>query len=220
MTSLFSPARAIAALIWLAFALLAINPLAFAQRPDIGGMQMPSPVGTVSVAIAVRDIQGVPPATAANVHFYSLTTGYDTSSITAGTSDAVFSVPPGDYRVEVRCDGYQPATDEVKVASRDMATMTYVRVLLQPAPANASGKSAPGGPIMTPHLQQTVAKGVEALRQHNCDAAKKQFQKGVQMAPGNPELAFLMGTAEFCLQNTDLARERRARLASRGARPR
>ena len=207
MTSMFSPARAIAALFCLVFALLAVNPLAFAQRPDIGGMQMPSPVGTVSVAIAVRDIQGVPPATAAHVHFYSLTTGYDTSSITAGTSDAVFSVPPGDYRVEVHCDGYQLATEEVFVGSRDMATMTYVRVLLKPAPANASGKSGPGGPIMTPRLQQTVAKGMEALRQHNCDAAKKQFQKGVQMAPGNPELAFLMGTAEFCLQNTGLARK-------------
>src|ERR1700687_2954922 len=56
VTSLFSPARAIAALIWLAFALLAINPLAFAQRPDIGGMQMPSSVGTGSAASALRAI--------------------------------------------------------------------------------------------------------------------------------------------------------------------
>ena len=46
---------------------------------------------------------------------------------------------------------------------------------------------------MTPQLQQTIAKGVEALREHNCDAAKKQFQKGVQMAPGNAQLAFLIG---------------------------
>ena len=60
---------------------------------------------------------------------------------------------------------------------------------------------------MTPQLQQTIAKGVESLRQHNCDAARKQFQKGVQMAPGNPQLAFLMGTAEFCLQETELARK-------------
>jgi Flp pilus assembly protein TadD len=205
MTSVFSRPRV--TVFCFALALLAIQPLAFAQRPDIGGMQMPSPAGTVSVAIAVRDVQGAPPSTAANVHLYSQTNGYDTTSITGGTSDAVFSVPPGDYRVEVRCDGYQLATDELTVAPRDLATETYVTVLLKPAPVNASGKSLTGGPIMTPKLQQTVAKGVDALRQRNCDLAKKQFQKGTQMAPGSPELAFLMGAAEFCLQHTDLARK-------------
>jgi tetratricopeptide (TPR) repeat protein len=205
MTSVFSRARV--TVFCFALALLAIQPLAFAQRPDIGGMQMPSPGGTVSVAIAVRDLQGAPPSTVANVHLYSPTNGYDTTSITGGTSDAVFSVPPGEYRVEVRCDGYQLATDELTVAPRDLATDTYVTVLLKPAPANASGKSLTGGPIMTPKLQQTVAKGMDALRQRKCDLAKKQFQKGTQMAPGNPELAFLMGATEFCLQHTDLARK-------------
>jgi len=205
MTSVFSRARV--PVFGFALALLAIQPLAFAQRPDIGGMQMPSPGGTVSVAIAVRDLQGAPPSTAANVHLYSQTNGYDTTSITGGTSDAVFSVPPGDYRVEVRCDGYQLASEELMVAPRDLATETYVTVLLKPAPVNASGKSLTGGPIMTPKLQQTIAKGVDALRQRNCDLAKKQFQKGTQMAPGSAELAFLMGATEFCLEHTDLARK-------------
>jgi Flp pilus assembly protein TadD len=205
MISVFSRARV--TVFCFALTLLAIEPLAFAQRPDIGGMQMPSPGGTVSVAIAVRDVQGAPPSTVANVHLYSQTNGYDTTSITGGTSDAVFSVPPGDYRVEVRCDGYQLATEELIVAPRDLATETYVTVLLKPAPVNASGKSLAGGPIMTPKLQQTIAKGLDALRQSNCDLAKKQFQKGTQMAPGNPELAFLMGATEFCLQHTDLARK-------------
>jgi len=205
MTSVFSRARVTA--FCFALVLLAMQPLASAQRPDIGGMQMPSPGGTVSVAIAVRDVQGAPPSTAANVRLYSPTNGYDTTSITGGTSDAVFSVPPGDYRVEVRCDGYQLATDELTVAPRDLATDTYVTILLKPALANTSGKSLTGGAIMTPKLQQTVAKGMDALRQRNCDLAKKQFQKGTQMAPGNPELAFLMGATEFCLQHTDLARK-------------
>ncbi len=207
MTSLFSVARTATASFYLALALLAIPPLCFGQRPDSGGMQMPSPGGTVAVTIAVRDVQGVPPPTPANVHFYSLTTGYDTSSITGGTSDAVFSVPAGDYRVEVRCDGYQLATDEVNVASSDLATETYVMILLRPAPANASGKSPAGGSIMTPELQKTFAKGVDALRQHNCDLAKKLFQRGVQLAPSNPEMAFLLGSAEYCLQHNDLARK-------------
>ncbi len=207
MIFLFSTARATTAIFWLALALGAVGPLALAQRPDSGGMQMPSVGGTVAVTIAVRDVQGTPPSTPANVHFYSLTTGYDTTSITGGTSDAVFSVPPGDYRVEVRCDGYQPATDEVSVAPGELATETYFTVLLRPAALNASGKAPASGSIMTPQLQQTIAKGMEALREHNCEAARKQFQKGVQMAPGNAQLAFLMGSAEFCLQQPELARK-------------
>lgn len=150
MTLLFSPSRVTATVFWLALALGAIPPLTFAQRPDSGGMRMPSLGGTVSVTIAVRDVQGTPPPTPANVHFYSVTTGYDTTSITGGTSDAVFSVSPGEYRVEVRCDGYQLATDEVSVASGELATETYFTVLLRPAALNASGKSPAGGPIMTP----------------------------------------------------------------------
>jgi len=207
MRLLWCGARTKAAALWLAVAFGAMPCLTLAQRPDSGGNKMPSPGGTVSVTIAVRDVQGSPPTTPANVHFYSLTTGYDTTSITGGTSDAVFSVPPGDYRVEVRCDGYQLATDEVIVASGELASDTYFTVLLRPAALSASSKSAAGGPILTPQLQQTIAKGVESLRQHNCDAAKKQFQKGVQVAPGNAQLAFLMGTAEFCLQEAELARK-------------
>ena len=93
------------------------------------------------------------------------------------------------------------------VAPGELATETYFTVLLRPAALNASGKAPAGGPIMTPQLQQTIAKGVEALREHNCEAARKQFQKGVQMAPGNAQLAFLMGSAEFCLQQPELARK-------------
>jgi hypothetical protein len=81
----------------LTLALPAIDSLAFAQRPDAGGLHIPATSNNVSVAIAVRDLQGASPATPASVRLYSLTTGYDASSITGGTSDAVFSAPPGDY---------------------------------------------------------------------------------------------------------------------------
>jgi hypothetical protein len=157
------PARTIKISVCLTLALLAIDSPALAQRPDAGGMQMPGSSGNVSVAIAVRDIQGVPPAMPANVHLYSLTTGYDASSITGGTSDAVFSVPPGDYRVEVRCDGYQPATDEVGVPP--MGTETYFPVLLKPAPLKDSSNSHVHGTVMTPQLQQIISKGLDAMHQ-------------------------------------------------------
>jgi Flp pilus assembly protein TadD len=60
---------------------------------------------------------------------------------------------------------------------------------------------------MTPKLQKIVDNGLDAMRAHDCDLAGKQFQKGVEMAPGSAELAFLLGTAEFCLQHTNLVRK-------------
>lgn len=205
MLARFSPARSLKASLCIALVLVTTGSFAFAQQPGTGGMQLPGPSGNISVTIAVRDIQGVPPATPANVHFYSLNTGFETSSITGGTFDAVFSVPSGDYRVEVRCDGYQPATDDITVST--LGTETYFMVLLRPASAISSSNSSARGTLMTPHLQKIIAKGLDGMRQHDCDLAKKQFQKGAQIAPGSPELAFLLGTAEFCLQHADLARK-------------
>jgi TolA-binding protein len=130
---------------------------------------------------------------------------YDVTSMTGATSDAVFSVSPGEYEIEVHCDGYQRATEEVSVSA--LGTDLYVFVLLNPTSANPSGSHPTRGTLMTPQLQKIIDKGLEAMRQRNCDVAKKQFQKGVQMAPGNSGLAFLLGTAEFCLRHLDLARK-------------
>jgi len=60
---------------------------------------------------------------------------------------------------------------------------------------------------MTPKLQKIVTKGIDAMHARDCELAEKQFQKAVQMAPGNPDLMFLLGTVEFCLQHMDLARK-------------
>jgi TolA-binding protein len=158
----------------------------------------------VAVTIAVRGLQGEQPQTPATVHLYSTTTGYEVSTLTGARSDAVLNVPPGEYTVDVRCEGYQQGRDEVKVSP--LGTETYFMVMLRPANAATKSRGAEGT-VMTPQLQKIISKGLDAMHKHDCDLAEKQFQRGVQMAPGNAELAFLLGTAEFCLQHTDLARE-------------
>jgi Flp pilus assembly protein TadD len=204
MPGLISPARNITTFLCMILGLLSINSLALAQRPDSGGIQMPSARGQVVVTITVRDSQGAPLVTPANVRFYSLNNAYDVTSMTGGNSNAGFSVSPGDYQVEVRCDGYQKATEQVYVAG--LGSGLYFYVFLNPS-ANTSGSHPANGTLMTPQLQSIIDKGLEAMHRRNYDVAKKQFQKGVQLAPGNPELAFLLGTAEFCLQHLDLARK-------------
>jgi TolA-binding protein len=135
---------------------------------------------------------------------YSTINGFEVSSLTNAASDAVLSVPPGEYTVDVRCDGYQPAKEVLEVSS--LGTETYLIVMLVPASA-ATGSSAAKGTVMTPKMRKIVDKGLAAMRAHDCDLAEKQFQKGVEMAPGSAELTFLLGAADFCLQHTELARQ-------------
>jgi len=196
--------RTITKSLFLIAAEVSLTSLVCAQRPDAGGMHMPGSGGSVAVTIAVRDHQGAPPQTPATVRLYSITTGYDVSTITGATSDSVSSVPPGDYTVEVRCDGYRQARDELKVSP--VGTETYFVVMLQPAHA-ATENRTDKRTVMTPQLQRIIAKGLDAMHARDCDVAERQFQKGVQMVPGNPDLAFLLGTAAFCLQHLDLARK-------------
>jgi len=82
----------------------------------------------------------------------------------------------------------------------------YFVVMLRPAEGDTKSRNLKGS-VMTPQLQKIVTKGLDAMRVRDCNLAEKEFQKGVRMAPGNPDLAFLLGTAEFCLQHTDLARQ-------------
>jgi Flp pilus assembly protein TadD len=169
--------------------------------PDAVGVQMPGHAGSLIVTIAVRDLVGGQLQTPATVHLYSAETGYEETAITGAMSNAVFSVPPGNYKVDVRCDGYQQGRDEVTVS-----VGSYFEVMLRPAEGATKSRTLKGS-VMTPQLQKIVTKGLDAMRVRDCDLAEKEFQKGVQMAPGNPDLAFLLGTAEFCLQHTDLARQ-------------
>ena len=205
MLSLAPLARNLPVFLCMILAFLSINSLALAQRPDIGGMQTQSVGGQVSVAITVRDSQGGPLVTPANVRLYSMTNAFDVTSLTNGNSDAVFSVSPGDYRVEVRCDGYQRATEEVSVSG--LGTEAHFFVFLNPASANTPGSHTARGTLMTPKLKSIIDKGLEAMRRRDCAVARKQFQKAGQLAPGSPQVAFLLGTAEFCLKDLDLARK-------------
>lgn len=183
---------------------LSLVSLACAQLPTEG---MPMPGSGVAVTVAVRDLQGVPLQTPATVRLHSTTTGYEVTAITGGTSTAVLSVPPGAYTVDVHCEGYQEGRDEVKVSGfAGSGDSAFLIVMLRPVDGATRDRTAKGT-VLAPQLQKIVAKGLDAMRARDCEFAEKQFQKGVQMAPGNPDLAFLFGTAEYCLQHTDLARQ-------------
>jgi tetratricopeptide (TPR) repeat protein len=59
---------------------------------------------------------------------------------------------------------------------------------------------------MTPRLQGEIDKGLDKMRRHQYDAARAQFEKAAKMAPGNPDVQYLLGMVEYAQEHFEAAR--------------
>ena len=57
-------------------------------------------------------------------------------------------------------------------------------------------ESASAAPILAPNARKEVQKGLEAFEKSNLVLARKHFENALAMAPGNPDVQFLMGALE------------------------
>jgi len=210
MCALVSFACCRKAIFSLLFACLALGSSATAQKPPSGrSVQVPdgkAQSGPVQLTVSVRDERGTPLLGFASVHLFSAVMSYNVTSMTQEASSAVFrNVPPGEYQIEARCDGYKTSTDHVTVdgLGADLSVYVYLHPESESSPLN----QAPGGLVMTPKLLAMIDKGLDAMRKQQCEAAKTQFEKAVTMAPANPDVIYLLGTSELCLQHLHLAQK-------------
>jgi len=182
---------------------------AYAQRPTRGGRggQLgPTSASTVSLSVNVRDASGVPMDGATIVTLVASVGSYNQTATTRDASVATFDgLPAGDYDVEATYPGYQPAKELVSVNAIGSTMQVYLYMIPE------SDKNSPGAPakgiVMSPKLQAEIDKGLEAMRKRQFESAKAHFTKGLAMAPGNPDLSYLLGTAELGLNHLDLARQ-------------
>ncbi len=162
---------------------------ALSQRvdPQQGPRLKPS-----TVVVSVRELSGSPLEAPAFVHLYSPTSIVNLTAPTQERSQAVFNnVDSGDYQVEVTAAGYQPAHEEATVFA-GVETMP-VYVYMRPE-ANPGAATAPAGPpILAPKAQKTLKKGLEALKAQRLEEAKANLEKAERLAPGHPDVHYLMG---------------------------
>lgn len=125
---------------------------------------------------------------------------------TQQASSAVFqSVGQGEYDVEVQAGGYQTDTEHISVAG--FVTVMQVYVYLSRESEAKTNAPRGSGTVMSPKLHEQMDKGLEAMRRHQFELARTHFAKGASMAPGNPDLAYLLGVAEQALGHPDEARK-------------
>ena len=177
---------------------------ALAQQPAGGARQSASPSG-FTLTINVRDDHGAPITGATIVTLVATAGGYNQTTTTRDASTAVFvGIAPGDYEAEARYPGYQPTTENISVGFSGSTPQVYL-YLIPESDSKSQGAKAKGI-VVSPKLQAEIDKGLEAMRKRQFEVACAHFTKGLSLAPGNPDLSYLLGAAELALNHVDLAR--------------
>ena len=201
----------------LPFSVLLLLPAVARAQPPFGGVpwqssgQRPSDPsslseGPVDVHVSVREPNGMPLDGYATVTLSS-PGGLHLTGSTQGNSTATFpQILPGEYDIEVSAVGYKTATERASVFGGGSSSIVYV--YLHRENEGASGSAAPSGTLMTPRLQAEVDKGLDKMRRHQYDAARVYFEKAAKMAPGNPDIQYLLGLLEYTEEHFDAARSK------------
>jgi Flp pilus assembly protein TadD len=177
---------------------------AFAQKRPSPGDQT-TETSSTTVKVCVRDIRGMPMDAPVMVRLHAVVANYDVRNPTQEGSTATFPrVKAGEYEIEIKAAGFRPTTESVSVNSFGSDFTVYV--YLQKESSDPAANVAPSGVVMSPKLQNEMEKGLLAMRKQQYEQARTHFTKAAQMAPSNPDLIYLLGTAEMGLQHLDLAK--------------
>jgi tetratricopeptide (TPR) repeat protein len=185
--------------------LVAAPALAQQTPPPKGGVQAAGLPAEVRVIVSVRESGGMPLEASAFVKLSSSFTSVHLMEATQDGGAATFpAIRPGDYEIEVSSAGYKTATEQASILPSLSSFIVFVYI--SPESASASGNVTGAKPIMTPHLQTEIDKGLDRMRHKQFDAARSHFDKAAKMAPGNPDVQYLLGMLEYYQQHYDLAR--------------
>ena len=164
------------------------------------------PTENTDVSVSVRELSGMPLPVSATVKLSS-EAGIPRTATTQDGSTATFpKVFTGEYEIEVTALGYKPGKERASVFAGGAGVTVYM--YLHPENEVSNGAAGPPTPIMTPRLQEEIDKGLEKLRRHEFEAARKHFEKAAKMAPGNPDVHYLLGMLEYLQERLVAARKK------------
>jgi Flp pilus assembly protein TadD len=123
-----------------------------------------------------------------------------------GITPVVFSnLGPGGYYVEVQAPGFQTTREEASVI---VPITSEVHVYMRPDASAAPAAAPAGPPILAPKARKEVEQGLDALRGDNLKEAQKRLERAAELAPGHPDVFYLLGVLYVRLN--DLAKARSA----------
>ena len=193
-----------------AFTLLISAPRVAAQRPagppTIPQRSVPNvfPTENVDVLVSVREPNGMPLPVSALVKLYSEGRGYRTAPTQDGSTATFSKVFSGEYEIEVTAIGYKTAKEHASVFAGGASFTIFI--YLHSESEAVPGSGGPPSAVMTPRLQSEVDKGLEKQRKREFEEARRHFEKAAKMAPGNPDVRYLLGMLEYVQQHFEAAK--------------
>jgi Flp pilus assembly protein TadD len=187
------------------FMLVLCSGSTYGQKPSLGDrIQQGLGTATLSVSISVRDASGVPMDGPCVVTLIAKAGSYNKTATTREASTAEFDgLTPGDYEAAATYPGYQAAKESISLNAFGSVMRVYIYMVPE-SDKKLQGPS-PKGLAVSPKLQAEIEKGLEAMRKQRFEVARAHFTKGLSLAPGNPDLSYLLGTAEMGLNHNDIA---------------
>ena len=144
------------------------------------------------IVVRVHDSDGSPFSGSAMVTLRSPSQLTNVSQPTTDGGQAIFpTLSPGDYVVEVSAPGYRNVQTQVVLAAAKETE--NIDVLMLPDSGKAESQRAPGAPILAPKALKETEKGLQALQADKLDDAELHLKRAMQLAPGFPDVNYLMG---------------------------
>ena len=158
----------------------------------------------VLVEVSVREGNGTPLSNGALVRLYSQVGSYNRTTTTRDGAIASFAdVIPGEYEIEAQSAGYQTSTEHASVMGGGLRATFYVYLQPESAPATSQ---PPHAPVASPKLQKQMEKALDKLHKRQYESALQYLKKAEEMAPGNPDVHYLIGISDSGLDRQDAAR--------------
>ena len=159
--------------------------------------QIPTPGQTFGgaggqIVVRVREGDGSPLRGSAMVTVHSASQLTNVTMPTTDAGQAVFAgLYAGDYTVEVRAPGYRTAQVQAIIAADK--EVENLDVLMVPESGPGGSQQAPGGAVLAPKALKETEKGLQALQANKLDEAEAHLRRAQQLAPGYPDVNYLLG---------------------------
>lgn len=192
--------------LFLSFLLLPAPILAQVPSKDNGGMifvgmDALDPLNSRSLAVQVRDTNGVKLDKLAVVTLYRFS-GEAVSSQATSTSQAVFGgLGSGSYFVDVEALGYEKVRVQAEVVTG--VPQQILVVTLKEDTSGTLSVLAPDGRLLSLKAEKETNKALEEFRAHKLDDSIKHLDAAQRLAPTHPYVVYLLGL-DYENKNDDL----------------
>ena len=157
------------------------------------------------VIVYVRAPAGEPLTVPAIVQLFRFDGTPHDRTTAQGITPVVFpNLGPGGYYVEVSAPGFETTRVEAGVTG---PIPTEVYVYMRPEAAPASSEAAPAGPpVLAPKARKELEQGLDDLRGNNLKGAQQRLERAAKLAPGHPDVFYLLGVLYVRLNDSAQAR--------------